>query len=113
MFKSIHQLKYLEYNPKTVLYSYLYKIIDDDFEEEIVGFGRAGGVGRSDVSAVIDCYSKRNLNIPKNLLLFFMFHEKQFGYEYHSVQQQIFWCMQYQELFPKYKEDVDKYLTLV
>jgi hypothetical protein len=115
MFKSIKFLKYLEFNSKTNLYSDLYKIIDDDFEEEIMGerpgnsparFG--GGEG-----AIINCYSKRNLNVPKNLFLFFMFNEKQYGSIYYNIQQQISYCMKNKPLFPKYKEDVEKYLLLL
>jgi|ERR1019366_3935669 hypothetical protein len=127
MFKSIQYLKYLGHDPKTNLCSYIYKIIDDDFEEELVnawassGMGAgtprprraAAGVAGADADAVINCYSKRNLNVPKNLLLLFMFNEKLYGSKYHNIQQQISYCMKYQSLFPKYKEEVEKYLILI
>ena len=92
-------------DPKTKLHSYLFKIIDEDFEEDVVGTGHAPTEG-----AVINCYSKRNLNVSKNLFLMFMYYKKQYEY---SIQQQISWCIKYQLLFPKYKEDVEKYLTLI
>ena len=116
MFKSIKDLKYLVHDPKTNLYYYLYKIIDDDFEEKIVGASartRASLVAGPAADAVINCYSKRNLNVPKNLLLLFIFSEKLYGSKYNNIQQQISNCMKYQPLFPKYKEDVEKYLSLI
>ena len=95
-------------DPKTKLHSYLFKIIDEDFEEDVVGTGHAPTEG-----AVINCYSKRNLNVSKNLFLMFMFNEKLYGSRHNNIQQQISWCMEYQKLFPKYKEEVEKYLLLI
>jgi hypothetical protein len=113
MFKSIHYLKYLGFDPKPGLYSSLFKITDDDFEEEIAGAATAhDNVVRSS-GAVINCYSKRNLNVPKNLLLLFMFYEKDYVKKHYSIEQQISYCMKYQNLFPKYKEEVEKYLLLM
>jgi hypothetical protein len=112
MFKSIQYLKYLEYNLKTDLYLYLFKIIDDDFEEETVGTSEGNAAGEN-VGAVINCYSKRNLNVPKNLLLFFMFIEKQHGSKFNSIRQQIEFNMKHQSLFPKYKEEIESYLSLI
>jgi hypothetical protein len=117
MFKSIQHIKDLGYDPKTALYLYLFKIIDDDFEEETVGEHGAHETGFSmatgAISAIINCYSKRNLNVPKNLLLYFISNEKQYGSKYYSIQQQINICMKYQPPFPKYKEEVEKYLLLI
>jgi hypothetical protein len=114
MFQSIQYLNYLGYDQRTKLYSNLFKITDSDFEEEVADAGSAepSGLGLG-AGAVITCYSKRNLNVPKNLLLLFMFNEKQYGFEYYSIQNQIFYCEQYQPLFPKYKEEVEKYLLLI
>ena len=92
-------------DPKTKLHSYLFKIIDEDFEEDVVGTGHAPTEG-----AVINCYSKRNLIVSKNLFLMFMYHEKQSIY---PIKQQISYCVKYQSFYIKYKEDVEKYLSLI
>jgi hypothetical protein len=116
MFKSIQDIKYLGYDKETELYSYLFKIEDEDFEEEITGaLGDRAAHTRDivGVRAVIKTYSKRNLNVSKNLLLLFMFYEKEYGKKYYSIEKQIENCMKYQPLFQKYKEEVEKYLTLV
>jgi hypothetical protein len=108
MFKSIQHLN--GHDPKTKLYSYVYKIIDEDFEEEISEASVAADAG---ADAVIKTYSKRNLNVPKNLFLLFMFYEKEYGKKYYSIEQQIVYCMKYQPFFLKYKKDVEKYLLLI
>jgi hypothetical protein len=119
MFKSIQPLRYLGQDPKTKFHSYLYKIIDEDFEEEIAAERDVIAVGArlhldpAAGGAIINCYSKRNLNVSKNLFLMFMFNKKAYGSRYNNIQQQISNCMKYQPLFPKYKEDVEKYLTLI
>jgi hypothetical protein len=62
-------------------------------------------------ATVIQEYTKRNLNVAKNLLLYFQWYEKETGW---SIAKQIKWAEKYQPLFtPQVKADLNKYLLLL
>jgi hypothetical protein len=123
MFQSLTYTKYLGYDEKTMLHSYEYDLTDSDFScfscvvsgvvfRSAVAVG-VGVVFRSvfAVAAVIQEYSKRNLNVAANLLLYFRWSEKQYGY---SIADQIEQAEQFQPLFtPQLKADLQKYLLLL
>ena len=109
MFKSYTYNGYLGYNKETGLYSYEYEIVDTEFTETAVGEeGRAVIVAGT---AVINTYSKRNLNVPLNLLLCMRYIEKQ--YPYSTIEKQIAYNRKYVPNFSQYKQDINKYLSLI
>ena len=61
--------------------------------------------------AVIQEYSQRNLNVAKNLMLSFVWYNKQ--NPYCSIQKIIDSNKKYNPLFPQYEEDLQKYLLLL
>jgi hypothetical protein len=105
MFQSLTLTKYFGYNEKAKLHLYEYEIMDSDFScIAVAPAGAAGGV-------VIQEYSKRNLNVAANLIKFFLYHQKKYGY---SIAKQIEWAERYQPLFtPELKADLNKYLLLL
>lgn len=112
MFKSYTHKKYLGYNRETDLYSYEYEIVDTEFTEAAV----RGGATDPDpetavVAAVINTYSKRNLNVPLNLLLYMRYFEKQLNY--WSIEKQFKYNRTYVPNFSQYEQDINKYLTLL
>ena len=112
MFKSIEYIKSLGHDPKTNLHYYEYEITDTDFVEVGAGALGAGGAtsGADRADAVINVYSKRNLNVPANLILLFKFYSSRYGW---TIEDQIDWCKKYTLGFDKYEKDLEKYLTLI
>jgi hypothetical protein len=62
-------------------------------------------------TAVIQEYSKRNLNVAANLALALVWYDKKNAYL--SIQQMIDLNKKYNTLFPQYEEDLQKYLVLL
>ena len=90
-----------------MLGSYEYDLTDSDFScVVIVDTGIA-----LTTAAVIQEYTKRNLNVAKNLLLYFRWREKN---DIHSIADQIVLADKYVSLFtPKLKDQLQKYLPLL
>jgi hypothetical protein len=63
------------------------------------------------VIAVIQEYSKRNLNVAANLAIALVWYSKQ--NPYWSIQEMIYYNKEYNPLFPPYEEDLQKYLVLL
>jgi hypothetical protein len=61
--------------------------------------------------AVIQEYSKRNLNVAANLAVVFNWHNKK--YPHWSIQELINYNKNHNPLFPPYEEDLQKYLVLL
>jgi hypothetical protein len=111
MFKSIDDIKYLECDINTHEYSSIYKIIDDDFQEEVEYISMPENLAPRkivEVKIVISTYSKRSLNVSKNLFLLF---KTRVSYT-NTIEEQIKYCMKYIKDFDKYKDGIEKYLIL-
>ena|ERR1700722_7181131 len=109
MFQSIEYTNYIGYNATTKFYSYEYELVDSDFS--CVAITLAASFSGTVVGVVIQEYSKRKLNVAANLIKCFQFQEEKFGW---PIAKQIAWAEQYQPLFtPKFKTDLQKYLTLL
>lgn len=113
MFKSYTYKKYLGYNETTKLYSYEYEIVDTDFTETATGRARgaAASVATGPAEVVVNTYSKRNLNVPLNLILCMQYVEKK--YATWTIDQQIEHNRKYVPNFSQYEQDIRKYLTLI
>lgn len=123
MLKSITYLQFLMDNENKIK-SFVYKIIDDDFEEEWEG-DVCRRIARDDcdsmfepsvgsrVDAVINCYESKSLPVAKNLINLFVLFENKYGKIYNSVKQQIEYCLKYNKLYLKYHKEVEKYLSLL
>jgi hypothetical protein len=61
--------------------------------------------------AVIQEYSKRNLNVAANLVVAFVWYNKQ--NTFWSIQHMIDCNKKYNPLFPRYEKDLQKYLVLL
>lgn len=104
MFKSIELIMCLGYNEETNLFSYECGIVDTTFTEVAV----SSGVG---AEAVINAYSKRNLNVSLNLLLYMRYIEHR--YSLWPMPEQIKVNRHYTPEFSKYENDINKYLSLL
>ena len=112
MFKSIKYIRFLKCENN--LYYDLYKIIDDDFEEEHIGEVPMEAVNTTrgaSARAVINCYSLKKLNVAKNLILFMQYYQEQ--YNYYSIAEQIYWYKKYTPEFNTYLPEIEKYLNLL
>jgi hypothetical protein len=122
MFQSIEYKRYLGPDSITKLNSYEYELIDSDFSCVVAVSAGASSAPSTPPfpdaatestagGAVIQEYSKRNLNVASNLVRFFKWYENGYGY---SIAEQITWAEQYQHQFtPELKADLDKYLVLL
>lgn len=110
MFISYEYISHLGFDEKTKQYSYRYKIIDSDFEAEGVAYGFAVALGAEIVNAVIQEYSKRNLNIAANLIKAIKYHNKQCGYSVNTI---IEYNKKHNSEFSKYEKELEKYLLLI
>jgi hypothetical protein len=103
MFKSINLIAYLDDMPQEECLS-LYKIRDDDFEEECVG---------PDVNAGADClvkiYKNRNLNVASNFIRFLIFSKP----NHWSVQKLYSDFKKDCPFLDPYREEIERYLLLV
>ena len=106
MFKSIRYIKYLKNN------DYLVEIIDDNFKEQYVGRVKPDRHKTSSIeaSAIINCYSSKNLNVAKNLFLFMQYCYKYYNY---SISEQISFFKQEVPDFEIYFPEIQKYINLL
>lgn len=110
MFQSYKFIKHLK--DKNDKWSFEYELVDSEF-------GTVSGVGVEVMVAVevgvgvavIQEYSKRKLNVGKNLMLAFVWHNKL--YPNWSIQQMIDYNKKNNPLFSQYEEDLQKYLLLL
>ena len=110
MFQSYKYIKYL--GEKDGKHSWEYELIDSDFGTVSgVGVVGGGGVGVGVAIAVIQEYSQRKLNVAKNLMRAFIWHNKL--YPWWSIQEMIDCNKEYNPLFSQYEEDIQKYLPLL
>jgi hypothetical protein len=91
-------------------YTWEYELTDSEF-------GTVSGVGAGTIAggvevgiAVIQEYSKRNLNVAANLIKGFIWYNKQYA---HSIQHIIAYNKKYNPLFQRYEKDLQKYLVLL
>jgi len=104
MFKSIEYIKLLK--KENNVYYDLYKIIDDDFEGEYIGAAARGAAA----AVIINCYSSRNLNVAKNLILFMQNYQEKYNF---YITNQISWYKKYTPGFEQYLPEIEKYLNLL
>ena len=113
MFQSYTYKEY--FGKKYGKYSFEYDLTDSDFGT-VSGVGvEVGGNGWVEIDvgvAVIHEYSKRNLNVGKNLVLAFVWYSKLYP-DWGSIQQMIERNKKYNPLFQQYEEDLQKYLLLL
>ena len=111
MFQSYKYIKYL--GEKDGKHSWEYELVDSEFRtvSGVVVYVVVGDVEVAVAIAVIQEYSKRNLNVGKNLMLAFVWCNKQ--YPNWSIQQTIDHNKKYNPLFSQYEEDLQKYLLLL
>jgi hypothetical protein len=84
-----------------------WKIIDDDFVEIIQD---EDIFIRWSFAALIKVYEDKNLNVAKNIFLYF----KSVNSNYWSIQNQINnFAIKEPELYLKYKDEIEKYLPLL
>ena len=102
MFVSHKYRKYLGY--KGDIASFEYELIDSEFGTV---FGNGGHRGRGFEVAVIQEYSKRKLNVGKNLMLAFVWYSKL--YPDWSIQELLNFNKKHNPLFQQYEEDIQKY----
>jgi hypothetical protein len=110
MFQSIEYIKYLRVDKKTKLHSYEFELTDSDFGCVKVVVGVEATI-EVEIAAVIQEYSKRNLNVAKNLFLYFRWYEKKYDI---WIASQIKVAEKCHPLFtPQIKADIEKYLLLL
>jgi hypothetical protein len=94
-----------------------YKYENYRYELTDSGFGTISGVteiswhSAAIGSAVIQEYSKRNLNVAANLIRAFIWYNKK--YPYFSIQELINFNKNHNPLLQQYEEDLQKYLVLL
>jgi len=107
MFK-FFEWKYLGYDPKTDQYRSEITIVDDDFTETLVAASPIGGeaVVPPATTALIDIYSRRNLNVAGNLVLLMQDIES----KWLDIKLQIEYYQKYIPEYSKYHDQVMGYL---
>jgi hypothetical protein len=101
MFKSYH---YIGYDGK---YGYLYKLIDDDFEEEIsVGASYLNAAGI--MISIMDLYTKRDLPIAPNVIRYMLYiATEEYGF---SLDNQVKWQKKHNPRWHEIEKDMQMYL---
>lgn len=105
MFKSIEFVKNIFENQSR---SFVFKIIDDNFEEKWINTLHPGSIGMA--KAVIDCYSSKNFNVAINLILLMRYFQEKYDY---PIAEQISWYQEYTSEFEKYLTEIQKYINLL
>jgi len=116
MFRS-YSYKYLGYDSKTDQWRHEITIVDDDFTEDdafassvrplILADEAAAAVS----AALIDIYSRRNLNVAGNLVLLMQYIENK--WPCRDIKSQIEWYQKYVPEYPKYHDQVMDYLVFI
>ena len=114
MLKSLIYKKYLGYDEKTKLCSYLLNLEDDQLcTFEIVGSViRAATTSSASMRAVIKFYSERNFSksdIVSNLFIGLQLNMLRYNW---NISDQIRWGNQYLPEFKSYQEEIGKLLLL-
>jgi hypothetical protein len=86
-----------------------YELIDSEFGT-VLGTVAADTFDVDVGSAVIQEYSKRNLNVAANLAVCLVWEHKKYGL---PIQQTIDYNKKYNPLFLPYEEDIQKYFLLL
>jgi hypothetical protein len=100
MFQS-YTYKYLSYDREKDESRYEITIVDDDFTETATTTATAG-----EPAALIDIYSRRNLNVSQNLWLLYQYCEQRYGRD-----DRISWWKKYVPAYSQYHDDLQMYLT--
>lgn len=111
MFQS-YKYKYLNYDQKSQKHNYEISIIDEDFKETITVSAVAFvSIACAAATAIIKIYSKRNLNVSKNIVAYMKYFDKQYG-SYYDINNQIHWYKKDVPKFDNYLPKIEKYLLL-
>ena len=120
MFKSINHLgnDKISYTVDTITSSF--KIIDDDFEIITSATGSpmayigGGPLGTLNAKALIFVYEERKLNVVANLIRMFLYEQNKYNDKnWASIEKNIVKNTKFNEIFLKYKDEVEKYLLIV
>ena len=109
MFISYKLKNYLD-NYENDKVSWVYELTDSEFGT-ISGIGGEYWIWVGGGSVVIEEYSKRNLNVAKNLIFAFVWYNKL--NTWWSIQDMIDFNKNRNPLFLPYEEDLQKYLLLL
>lgn len=110
MFQS-YSYKYLDFDQKSKNWTYEILIVDDDFQEIVTSSYNGDNTASScALIELIKIYSKRNLNVSKNIFSFFIYI-KTFGSDY-DFNNQISWYKKYVPEFDKYLPEIEKFLLI-
>lgn len=85
-------------------------IVDDDFEEEWASTTPAPEGVAVMPGAVINCYESKNLPVVRNLIKLLIYIKQEYGWRVEHINS---WNLKYQKLYPKYHNEVEKYLSLL
>jgi hypothetical protein len=88
-----------------------YELTDSEFGT-VLGSGVWGGIWSDTMVAVIQEYSKRNLNVAANLAVCLVWQHKKYKYGL-TIQQIIDFNKRNNPLFLQYEKDIQKYLALL
>jgi len=111
MFKS-YSWKYLDYDSKTDQWRYEITIMDVDFTEPVAASAITADWTINDIAdALIDIYSRRNLNVAGNLVLFMQYVENK--WPWRDIKRQIKWYQKYVPGYQKYHDQVMDYLIFM
>jgi hypothetical protein len=110
MFKSIDYLGSIGRDIDAIR-RYEYRITDDDFTTTII-LEEDGPSADISISAIIQEYSNRKLNVAANVIRYLQWYEKRYD---TSVADHLIWAEKYQPpiLTPELKTELEKYLTLI
>jgi len=92
------------YSLKPLDYGYEITIVDDDFTES------AFAMNVPSVTALINIYSRRNLNVSGNLALLIRYGEYKHSWD---IKRQIKWFQAYVPEYQKYHDQVIDYLIFL
>jgi hypothetical protein len=112
MFISYKNVEYL--GKKDGKNTWRYELIDSEFGTvfgAVIDSAETNSWVVFGVVAVIQEYSKRNMNVAANLVMAFKWYDKQ--YHFLSIQKIIDFNKKCNPLFPQYEEDLQKYLVLL
>jgi len=109
MFRSC-EWKYLDYDSKTDQDRYEITIVDDDFIETVATIS-AASVSAAYAIALIDIYSRRNLNVAGNLVLYMQYAEHRWSELVINLQIEEY--SKYVPEYSKYHDQVMGYLVFM
>src|ERR1019366_8755802 len=111
MFKSIRTLLPPSDSSKPTNYNdvdYIqYEVIDDDFVESFSSPDINEDVGEY---GFIVLYKNKNFNVPKNIILLFIFLGKMNAW---TIKEQADWNLKHNKNYLPYHKEIEKYLSLI